>query len=101
MRQKAWVLIPLWLMATGCCAVASGKIKRIEPSMERKVNVMCCLVKKGDVFVEVKEDDALNFYSPGLRFYYMDGDSWGNLLKNTAEKNGIIRQYEKYPCVQE
>jgi len=45
-------------------------------------------------WVRIPESIALERFRPEARFYYMDGLSWGNLLKNAAEWDGRIREYE-------
>lgn len=68
---------------------------------ERKVDVKCCLVKASDsTFTFMDEEIARVMFSDDKRFYYMDGISWGNLLKVSAERQGRIKEYEQFPCVQ-
>lgn len=80
--------------------MSDPKLARIPKAAKRTVEVRCCLVEKDGRWQYVKEADALAIYSPSMRFYFMDGISYGNLQKNVAERNGIIRQYEAYPCVE-
>lgn len=87
-------------MATSCCRATSlVKVDKIARLTGRPVDVKCCIVEAKGRMVKIDEETALKLYSPALRFYYMDGNSWGNLLKNVSEKDGIIKQYEFYPCV--
>ena len=93
-------LMLLSLTLTSCCQVGSPKIARVPEPATRAVDIKCCLVEKDNRLTEVTEAEAVAGYSPSLRFYFMDGVSYGNLQKNVAEHNGIIRQYEQYPCVE-
>jgi len=47
----------------------------------------------------VPESVALKYFNPLARFYFMDGYSWGNVLKVSAERDGRIKEYEQFPCV--
>jgi hypothetical protein len=48
----------------------------------------------------VEEKVAVGMFSPASRFYFMDGESWGNVLKVSAERAGRIKEYEQFPCVE-
>jgi len=76
------------------------KREKLPPIKRRRVEVKCCLVSTGIGFTDVPEETAVEFYEPEERFYYMDGNSWGNLQKVAAERDGRINEYEQFPCVE-
>lgn len=68
---------------------------------QRPVEVKCCLVQRtATQYEHVDEKTARGMLSPASRFYFMDGESWGNLLKVSAERAGRIKEYENFPCVE-
>ena len=90
----------LLLLATSCCpAVTIGKLDKLPQVKERPVEVQCCFVSVGDRWIMVPESVALKYFNPLARFYFMDGYSWGNVLKVSAERDGRIKEYEQFPCV--
>jgi len=84
------------------CTTAGVLTKRekLPPIKRRRVDVKCCMVKAGADFVTVPEEVALEFYDASERFYYMDANSWGNMQKVAAERDGRINEYEQFPCVE-
>ena len=82
-------------------ARANRRLSQIPHAKYRKVEIKCCLVEMDDELFKIPEGEAIEIFSPTDRIYYMDGESYGNLLKNVKEGDGIIRQYENYPCVEQ
>lgn len=86
-------------MAISCCqATIVGTRTKLPPVEKRIVNVQCCLVYENGVYKKVDEKIALESKNQE-RFYFMDSDSWGNMLKVSAERVGRIKEYEQFPCV--
>lgn len=97
--MKPWnplALILLLTLAAACCPATLATRPKLPPIKSRPVEVRCCLVKDGDGWKQIDEKDALRLYSPSMRFYFLDGTSWGNLLKNAAETSGRVKEYEQY-----
>ena len=100
MKSKNIIPALLLLTATSCYPVATNpKIAKLPPVQERKVETRCCLVQKDGQWMEIDEKTAKSLYSDNLRYYFMDGESWGNLQKVAAERRGRIREYEQFPCI--
>lgn len=100
-KLKLLALILLSLSAISCSpAISVSKLGKLPPAGKRPIDVRCCIVEAVGRFVIVPEDIALKYYAPADRFYFMNGHNWGDLLKNTSELRGTIRQYELYPCVE-
>jgi len=95
--KKLSLLAPTLLLLTAISCYRAGVYSYPRPNIvERKVDVKCCLVQTSAfVFSFVDEDTARQTYPPDKRFYYMDGNSWGNLLKVSAEREGRIKEYEE------
>ncbi len=81
------------MSSTSCPATLAVRPK-LPPAKPRPVEVRCCLVKDGDGWKQIDEKAALRLYSPSMRYYFLDGASWGNLLKTTAERDGRVRECE-------
>ena len=67
---------------------------------ERPVDARCCLIPVSGAkglyrFIDEAESSKL----PN-RLYFMDSVSWGNALKSAQERDGRIREYEQFPCVE-
>lgn len=86
-------------MAISCCRekILTARNK-LPPIQVREINVQCCFVHGGDGWIVVDENIALKHYSDS-KLYFLDSQSWENLLKSTAERDGRIREYEQFPCV--